>query len=98
MKLCTKCKIYRADHDFYADKTRKDGLQSYCKICKLIRAQETYRPEKQHQKYERLKQHKEKYWIDADGYLVFGSLVTEYETVAKIPQHHVEPLSKIIHR
>jgi len=37
------------------------------------------------------------YWIDADGYLVYGIREKdEWESVAEIPQHHVEPLSKII--
>lgn len=44
--------------DFYADKSTKDGLQCYCKKCKLARAKETYRPEIRQQKYECLRKYK----------------------------------------
>lgn len=37
------------------------------------------------------------YWIDADGYLVCGIREkNEWESVAEIPQEHVESLSRLL--
>jgi hypothetical protein len=33
MKLCSRCKQYKAISDFGIDNNRKDGLNCYCKIC-----------------------------------------------------------------
>ena len=33
MKPCSRCKSIKPLEDFYADKKRKDGRQSYCKEC-----------------------------------------------------------------
>lgn len=33
MKKCLKCKFYRSTHEFYPDKSRKDGLRDRCKSC-----------------------------------------------------------------
>lgn len=33
MKVCSKCKRELMVDSFYKDKSRKDGLQSYCKKC-----------------------------------------------------------------
>ena len=34
MKVCTKCKIEKPFDEFYKDKSKKDELDCYCKICK----------------------------------------------------------------
>lgn len=34
-KECPKCKALKKHSDFYPSKTAKDGLQTYCKECKL---------------------------------------------------------------
>jgi len=39
MKLCTKCEKYKSVDGFYKDRTKKDGLCSWCKICKSINKQ-----------------------------------------------------------
>ena len=36
MKVCTKCKVEKELSEFYKDKSKKDGLQSYCKGCNNI--------------------------------------------------------------
>lgn len=33
MKRCTKCEKIKSESEFYNDRSRKDGLQSYCKDC-----------------------------------------------------------------
>jgi len=33
MKLCCKCKIVKPNADFYANKSAKDGLNTFCKEC-----------------------------------------------------------------
>ncbi len=33
IKICSKCKISKEISEFFKNKTQKDGLQSYCKIC-----------------------------------------------------------------
>ena len=33
MKLCCKCKIVKSKTDFYANKSAKDGLNTFCKPC-----------------------------------------------------------------
>lgn len=40
MKTCTKCKINKKSIEFSKDKTRKNGLYSYCKTCLSIYYQE----------------------------------------------------------
>ena len=34
MKTCSKCKMDCLKTNFHKDKTRKDGLQPYCKSCR----------------------------------------------------------------
>jgi hypothetical protein len=34
-KLCPKCGVRKERSEFHKDSTRKDGVNSYCKICKL---------------------------------------------------------------
>lgn len=34
MKPCPKCKISKAEVDFYKNKSKKDGLDTYCKACR----------------------------------------------------------------
>ncbi len=34
MKTCCKCKVEKQISEFQKNKTKKDGLQTYCKICK----------------------------------------------------------------
>ena len=36
MKCCQSCKIFKPLDSFYRNKTKKDGLQSYCKVCKSV--------------------------------------------------------------
>lgn len=36
MKRCPKCKKLKSRNKFFKDKLAKDGLSSYCKICKII--------------------------------------------------------------
>jgi hypothetical protein len=33
MKTCSKCKIEKSKSEFNKDKSKKDGLLIYCKIC-----------------------------------------------------------------
>ena len=42
MKKCFKCGELKDTSEFYKDRARKDGLQSYCKKCELVQKQEYY--------------------------------------------------------
>lgn len=33
MKQCSSCKLYKKESEFNRNKTKKDGLQQYCKLC-----------------------------------------------------------------
>lgn len=33
MKKCSKCKLQKSFDEFHKNKFRKDGVQSYCKVC-----------------------------------------------------------------
>jgi hypothetical protein len=37
LKTCSSCKVSRATDLFFKNKTRKDGLNPYCKICEKER-------------------------------------------------------------
>ena len=36
MKCCSKCKIFKPLDSYYRNRTKKDGLQASCKVCKRI--------------------------------------------------------------
>ncbi len=40
MKLCQSCKIEKSLSEFQIDRQRRDGLRSYCKSCRAMRAKE----------------------------------------------------------
>lgn len=33
MKQCSSCKLYKQESEFSKNKSKKDGLQQYCKLC-----------------------------------------------------------------
>lgn len=37
MKCCRDCALLKPTAAFYANSTIRDGLDSYCKLCRLIR-------------------------------------------------------------
>ena len=45
-KLCTKCNKTLHSSDFYKNKARKDGLQTYCKQCMSITNSEGFQKHK----------------------------------------------------
>lgn len=47
MKICTKCNIEKPLSEFYKNKTKKDGLTSYCKDCKRIYNEDHYNKTKE---------------------------------------------------
>lgn len=57
-KLCGSCGRRRKAAAFYADKTKPDGLSSYCKECRKARASDWYRsnPERAKEARERWRQ------------------------------------------
>jgi hypothetical protein len=36
-KICPKCKVVKKQNEFAADRSRFDGLQTYCKTCNSIK-------------------------------------------------------------
>jgi hypothetical protein len=43
MKVCSKCKQKKIFDEFSKNRTAKDGLQSYCKVCSLAATKLDYR-------------------------------------------------------
>lgn len=75
MKLCPHCHLEKELSEFYKDKSHKDGLQSYCKVCNDEKKKEYIRTsEKRRRKAnqthrlwclrnkERVKQNKKEYY------------------------------------
>lgn len=65
MKICTKCKQEKELTEFPKDKTKKDGYDVYCKICKCERIKQIYykNPEKEISKRKQINQdNKDKYY------------------------------------
>ncbi len=48
MKICSKCKLSKPKSDFGKNKSRKDGLQYYCKECSKKKSREYYKNNKEH--------------------------------------------------
>ena len=70
-KLCSKCEEIKPKSDFHNDKSREDGLQSYCKPCKNgvhLKYQKTDTAKKNHVDVIRKSQLKSKYGITQDEY------------------------------
>jgi hypothetical protein len=47
MKKCSKCNIKKSIKDFHKDKTRKDGLHHYCKLCTRLNHKNIYQLNKE---------------------------------------------------
>lgn len=43
MKRCSKCKKWKDESEFYKDRSKKDGLDCWCKKCECVAAHEYYR-------------------------------------------------------
>jgi hypothetical protein len=43
MKLCKKCGEQKRFDEFHVNKAKKDGRQTYCKICSVMMAKEDYK-------------------------------------------------------
>lgn len=67
-KLCTKCGIVKPPSEFYKDKTKKSGLHSHCKSCKV----QTYN-------YEKGSYDKEKYQIRYHNIKIARAKIDELE-------------------
>lgn len=50
MKKCSKCKEYKEKTEFYSNKSRHDGLQHLCKVCKKEVKAASYLKCKEHEK------------------------------------------------
>jgi hypothetical protein len=48
MKKCTSCKEEKTVQEFYPNKRRGDGLQSYCKKCNMLWVRKRYLRDKQY--------------------------------------------------
>ena len=42
MKKCTKCGVEKPLSEFYKNKSKKDGLQTRCKICDVLKTRKKY--------------------------------------------------------
>ena len=43
MKVCSRCKIKKSLEEFVKNKSKPDGYSTYCKSCKRIKDNESYR-------------------------------------------------------
>ena len=39
-KLCICCKITKDVNEFHKNKSKKDGLQDHCKVCRNLKSQQ----------------------------------------------------------
>lgn len=58
MKFCSKCSIEKEFTDFYVDKSKKDGISSYCKICRKTKSKEY-----SNLNISKIKQYRKEYYI-----------------------------------
>jgi hypothetical protein len=42
LKRCSRCRRYKPLTEFHRDRSRKDGVQNYCKACNIARAKRFY--------------------------------------------------------
>lgn len=49
-KLCNCCKIIKDVNEFHKNKSKKDGLQEYCKICRNLKSQKNKEKRKEYRK------------------------------------------------
>lgn len=47
VKLCTKCEIKQSKDNFNKDRTRKDGLFPWCRVCKTVSRKDEYEKNKE---------------------------------------------------
>lgn len=69
MKACPTCKLQKESEEFGRDKSKKDGLNYYCKPCVRVRQQKwkTDNPA-QHKKLERKSYLKKRWGLSVDEY------------------------------
>ncbi len=48
VKTCNICSVEKTLNDFYKSKSSKDGLESFCKLCKKEKSKKTYLDNKEH--------------------------------------------------
>ena len=49
-KLCKCCEITKSVNEFHKNKSKKDGLQDHCKVCRNIKSQQTKEKRKEYRK------------------------------------------------
>ncbi len=51
MKTCSKCKEEKPFSEFHKNRSKKDGYQDYCKVCRVELAKSYYEENKDYQAY-----------------------------------------------
>ena len=46
-KICSKCKVEKDICEYHKDKNKKDGLNTYCKLCAINHSKEYYEKNKE---------------------------------------------------
>lgn len=49
-KLCICCKLIKDVGEFHKNKSKKDGIQDHCKVCRKLKAQQNKEKQKQYKK------------------------------------------------
>jgi hypothetical protein len=70
MKICYKCKQEKQLHEFYKDKSKKDGLSGLCKSCSYLKNKEYNEAHKEKGKEYEIQQKQKSFviqYIDKDN-------------------------------
>jgi len=49
-KLCKCCELTKSVNEFHKNKSKKDGLQDHCKVCRNVKSQQTKEKRKEYRK------------------------------------------------
>ena len=96
MKMCNKCKLKKSLDEFNRNSTKKDGLQSYCKICSNESAKKDYKDNNRKNLFiERANSRKQEMKILFNKVRSGnGCAFCEEREICCMDFHHLDPLQK----
>ena len=96
MKVCSKCKRDKGEDEFHKSKSKKDGLQSYCKICLNDNAKRDYKENNRKELFTKRAKCKRNEVVELcnDIRAANGCSLCDEETVCCLDFHHLDPSKK----